>query len=333
MIIGRTSRSGFQTIRAFTTSLLVCIFQPFKDIEIAKCYAQSKSQSFSCGASHLHRNFSSTRIFAGRQLRSPKTEGTTPNKKIHQAPLLEPLDPLEPPECEEEPEPESDPERKMSERVVLVIIAPCAALFAYKYMNEAGIDMKGSANAPLAVKKIKQYNKTFVFSERNVAEGRWWTGITATFAHGSVAHLILNMSTLWSLGPPLVRALGPAKFGFLYFGAGIAGSLTQYWWWKRTVPKYGEARGAVGASGSLLGLVGAMTYIMPRSQVSFFFIPMTMWQATAGVGALSVASMYNDWLPGLGHAAHLGGLLFGGICAVRLFGTGRFLRTRLPYRR
>jgi membrane associated rhomboid family serine protease len=218
----------------------------------------------------------------------------------------------------------------MSQKVVAGIIAPCTALFAYKYMNESEIDMKGVAAAPSAERRLKQYNKAFVFSVRNVEEGRWWTGITATFAHGSIAHLLLNMSTLWSLGPAIATAIGPARFSFIYFGAGIAGSLVQYAWWKRTVPENKDA-GAVGASGCLLGLVGAATYLAPRSRVSVFFIPMTMWQSSAAVGAFSVASMYNDWLPFLGHAAHLGGLLFGGISTFVLFRLGILYPMRKLY--
>jgi membrane associated rhomboid family serine protease len=206
-----------------------------------------------------------------------------------------------------------------AEKVVVAIMVPCTALFAYKYFNESEIDMKGAAASPGAVKRMIQYNKTFVFSMRNVEEGRWWTGITSTFAHAGVLHLIVNMGTLWSLGPIVAKALGPKRFSLIYFGAGIVGSLAQYYWWKRSSPEDKDA-GAVGASGSLLGLVGALAIAMPRLKVMVLIFPMALWQCSAGILGLSIASLYNGWLPGLGHAAHLGGMLFGGLSWIMMRG-------------
>ena len=212
--------------------------------------------------------------------------------------------------------------------VVLSVIAPCAALFGYKFFNESEIEAKRStAAAPEAVKRIVQYNRNFVFSRRNVQEGRWWTAVTSMFAHHDLLHIFFNMSTLWSLGPSLVRTIGTSRFFFIYFGAGLVGNWLQWEWWKKDVSPYRDA-GAVGASGCLFGLVGTMTYMMPTSKVYVFFIPLKIWQASVGIGALSIASLQNDWLPGFGHAAHLGGLLFGGASTLILARTGRLLPIR-----
>lgn len=45
-------------------------------------------------------------------------------------------------------------------------------------------------------KHLEYMNQNYTLSRKNIAEGRWWTIITAAFSHIDLAHLGLNMLVL-----------------------------------------------------------------------------------------------------------------------------------------
>ena len=75
-----------------------------------------------------------------------------------------------------------------------------------------------------------------------------WRLITAIFLHGSILHIVFNMWVLMDIGPMVEELYGSARYLFLYVASGAAGYLLS------------SAVGnlSVGASGSLLGLVGVL---------------------------------------------------------------------------
>ncbi|MBT8240098.1 MAG: rhomboid family intramembrane serine protease [Acidimicrobiia bacterium] len=83
-----------------------------------------------------------------------------------------------------------------------------------------------------------------------VAQGEWWRLVTSGFLHTSLIHIGFNMYLLWLLGPQLERAFGKVKFLLLYFGSMLGGSAA--------VTFFNWPSGAIGASGAVLGLAGAM---------------------------------------------------------------------------
>jgi rhomboid protease GluP len=72
--------------------------------------------------------------------------------------------------------------------------------------------------------------------------------ITAIFLHSSILHIVFNMWVLMDIGPMVEELYGSARYLFLYVASGAAGYLLS------------SAVGnlSVGASGSLLGLVGVL---------------------------------------------------------------------------
>ncbi|MFW2380687.1 MAG: rhomboid family intramembrane serine protease [Acidimicrobiales bacterium] len=92
-------------------------------------------------------------------------------------------------------------------------------------------------------------NRGFV-SGFTVSQGEWWRMVTAGFLHASLFHIGFNMYLLWILGPQLERAFGKFKFLLIYFGAMLGGSAA--------VTFFNWPSGAIGASGAVLGLAGAM---------------------------------------------------------------------------
>lgn len=126
-----------------------------------------------------------------------------------------------------------------------------------------------------------------------------WTLVTSLFLHYGIYHILGNMLTLFWFGMVLVGLIGETKFLVLYFGAGIIGNLVFVGLAPHSV--------AVGASGAIFGVAGALAVMRPRAKVMIFPIPVPLDLWIAVVLGFVVLS----FLPGVGWQAHLGGLATG----------------------
>jgi rhomboid protease GluP len=75
-----------------------------------------------------------------------------------------------------------------------------------------------------------------------------WRFVTAVFLHGGLLHIGFNMWVLMDIGPMVEELYGSARYLFLYVATGVAGYLVS--------SSFGHI--SVGASGSLLGLIGVL---------------------------------------------------------------------------
>lgn len=90
---------------------------------------------------------------------------------------------------------------------------------------------------------------------------QYWRLATCMFLHFDLNHLINNMVVLAFIGDNLERAVGKVKYLIIYFGSGIAASLSS------AAIEYFVFNGAhnsvsAGASGAIFGLVGALIFIL-----------------------------------------------------------------------
>lgn len=127
-----------------------------------------------------------------------------------------------------------------------------------------------------------------------IADGEYYRLITAAFLHGGLAHIAINMLSLWLLGPPLEQALGRARFVALYLLGAIGGSAVSYLFNPPNII-------GLGASGAIFALFGALLPISRklRQPLSPYF---AMLALNAAIGFLA---------PNIDWKAHLGGLFTG----------------------
>ena len=96
---------------------------------------------------------------------------------------------------------------------------------------------------------------------------QWWRLVTPMFVHVNLLHLMVNMYSLWVVGPYVEKLYGSAKFVVFWVLSGIAGLVASY----LTVVDPGTQLGplgrflfktedgpSAGASGALFGLVGVL---------------------------------------------------------------------------
>lgn len=157
-----------------------------------------------------------------------------------------------------------------------------------------------------------------------VNEHQWWRFVTPMFLHINFLHLMVNMYSLWIVGPYVEKIYGSARFIVFWVATGIAASVASF----LTVvdpstPLSPLARflfhpdvPAAGASGALFGLVGVLFVfgIKFRHELPEGF------KRAFGTGLLPMIliNLFIGYIArGLfGNAAHLGGLFTGAALAL-----------------
>ena len=127
-----------------------------------------------------------------------------------------------------------------------------------------------------------------------LADGDWWTLLTANALHATPWHLLLNMIALVVLGVLLEREVGWLRFGLLCLVGGLVsmslGVLLQL------------GAGVVGVSG-IVYAIAAWAVLRDRHRTRGLGI--VAWSI------LPIGVIYTFLVPGVSIGAHLGGLLAG----------------------
>jgi membrane associated rhomboid family serine protease len=146
-----------------------------------------------------------------------------------------------------------------------------------------------------------------------------WRFVTSMFLHspGSFYHIFFNAYALFLFGSILETRISRKDYLVIFFGAGLLGgvlyyliSLTPY----VALCELGDgtlwACPALGASGAIYGLLGAVAIMLPEMRIFMLFIPMKMRYAALLWFAISFFGTFSGF-GDIAHAAHLGGLIFG----------------------
>ncbi len=147
-----------------------------------------------------------------------------------------------------------------------------------------------------------------------VFSGQVWQLVSYQYRHSpdSVFHILFNMLGLYFLGTPLERHWGPKRFFAFYTAAGVVGGIAYLVLVALGWLSPGEM---VGASGSVLGLLGACAVLFPGFVIILLFFPVPIRVAAVLFVAIYVLSLVAKQENAGGDAAHLAGLAFGVIWA------------------
>jgi membrane associated rhomboid family serine protease len=140
----------------------------------------------------------------------------------------------------------------------------------------------------------------------------YWRLVTGGFLHAGFLHIGLNMYLLYILGQMIEPALGPVRFGALYFASLLAGSFGALLVSPDSL--------TVGASGAIFGLMGAAVVMMRARGISIM---------ESGIGGLLLLNLAFSFLfSGISIGGHIGGLV-GGILAAAALEFGMQRRAQL----
>ncbi len=147
----------------------------------------------------------------------------------------------------------------------------------------------------------------FKFNISAIRAGQRERTLTSGFLHVDVAHLFLNMFTLYFFAEVVIDWFGPGKFLIIYFISLLAGSLLALYF-HRQEPYYT----AVGASGAVTGILYAAILLQPDMRLALMFIPIPFPAYVLGIAYL-LYSIYGmkSRVGNIGHSAHFGGAVGG----------------------
>jgi rhomboid protease GluP len=148
-----------------------------------------------------------------------------------------------------------------------------------------------------------------------VEDGEWWRLVCPVFLHFSLLHIIFNCYVIGWAGQLTETAYGSAKFLVFFILAGVAGSVTSLLYHGSG---FWIGAGASGAGFGILAL-SAVHGLRTKDEVlrSFF----VRWL---------ILGLVLGFVVGADNAAHVGGLMAGGLLG--LFSAGA-ARTRLSWRK
>ncbi|MEI6891122.1 MAG: rhomboid family intramembrane serine protease [Pontiella sp.] len=151
---------------------------------------------------------------------------------------------------------------------------------------------------------------------------------TYMFIHSTPMHLFANMLGLFFIGPTVERTMGAYKFYILYYVSGIIGGLG----WSLIAGPNGLS--CVGASGSVMGILGAFGAFYPNAKLLLWFIiPCRAWMLVVGLAIWELhETISTPYVGGIANAAHLMGGIAGCCYALTLKYPQRFqkFKSKLP---
>jgi len=189
-----------------------------------------------------------------------------------------------------------------------IVITPVATFL--RGYDQPTIRQVMTPQGPVRVQVIEHHPGYGEMVTTKVLHGQLWRLVTSQYLHAGQMHIILNMIGLYFLGQALERVWGNKKFLVIYTISGICGNLLLMaagivGWINPDVP-------AVGASGCILGLLGAAAVMFPHAEVYVYMLFPIKIRTAATIFALMYA--YNVYTRGAnfgGDLCHLAGLAFG----------------------
>lgn len=102
------------------------------------------------------------------------------------------------------------------------------------------------------------YNIGSMNAEKILVDKQYYRLITAIFLHADIEHIVSNMIYLIGLGQMLEQMIGHVRFAVLYLLSGLGASVFSMMYSVLT----GDIYDAVGASGAIFGLIGALFILL-----------------------------------------------------------------------
>ena len=137
-----------------------------------------------------------------------------------------------------------------------------------------------------------------------VVQHEYWRFLTSLFLHGGFIHLLFNVFALYVLGPALERSIGTTRFVVCYLisglasGAGVVGL---------TLMGLVQPAQLIGASGSIMGIVGAWAGFLLRHR----YAPQAKQRLANVAMIVGIQIVFDLSTPEVSMAAHLCGLVAG----------------------
>jgi rhomboid protease GluP len=176
--------------------------------------------------------------------------------------------------------------------VVIAIIVLNVAMFFIEIVL-------GGSQDPFTLHRLGQLETSGFFINRE-----YWRLLTSLFLHYGLLHLLFNIYALYILGPALERSIGALRFIICYLIAGIGSGFGVV---LLHVIGLTPAEEVVGASGSIMGVVGAWAGLLLRHR----HVPLARRRLQNIVIIVVIQTLFDISTPQVSMTAHMCGLITG----------------------
>lgn len=150
--------------------------------------------------------------------------------------------------------------------------------------------------------------------------GEYWRLFTSMFYHFDIEHVLFNMVALYFAGTMLEPFFGKWRYLLLYFASGLFADVASVFYYSVIARENAEVVFAAGASGAVYGLIGAYVSVM------LFFRERLSREEKIRIPLMVFVLLFGNLSEkSIGHAAHFGGFIAGGLLG---FGYCVYLRKR-----
>ena len=153
-----------------------------------------------------------------------------------------------------------------------------------------------------------------------IADGEYWRLALPMFLHVGFFHLLTNLFGLIIFGSMVERIFGARNFVALYLAAGVIGNVGSF---------VAGANLSVGASGAVFGIFGAFgVYLLLNRRL----LGQVGRQQLTSIGVIvAINIVFGLSVSGIDNAAHIGGLLAGGLVAFFIAPRERLVAVSSPF--
>jgi len=139
-----------------------------------------------------------------------------------------------------------------------------------------------------------------------VKKGFIWQPGTYMFLHGGLFHILINMFVLWMFGCEIERTWGTKEFVKYYFITGVGAGLFTF------ILSFNSHIPTIGASGAIFGILVAFALMFPNRLIYLYFIfPVKAKYLVIFFAVIEFLASFKHTSDGIGHFAHLGGMVIG----------------------
>jgi len=180
-----------------------------------------------------------------------------------------------------------------------------------------GVMITGGTNGPSGIQNLINWGaKVGPF----IADGEYWRLAMPMFLHIGFFHLLTNLFGLVIFGSMVERTFGTRNLVAIYLAAGIMGNVASF----VAGPNVG-----VGASGAVFGILGAFgMYLITNRRL----LGQVGRQQLTSIGVIvGINIVFGLSVSGIDNAAHLGGLVAGGLVAFLIAPRERLIAIATPF--
>ncbi len=154
-----------------------------------------------------------------------------------------------------------------------------------------------------------------LYGPLTVLEGEWWRLFTAMFLHGGMAHILMNMVSLYIIGRGMEMYFDAKSYLSIYLFSGLLGGLASLYVHPESV--------GIGASGAIFGVFGALAGFFLAHRRHIGEHTRAFMKEFAVIIVINLVIGFS--IPSVDVSAHIAGLVVGFIGGYLLSKDPRFI--------